>query len=78
MDSRNGTSHVRRQSVSWRITWSRAKSTAASVLGRIGTHWAAPAPVIERWGSIWTHVRPRTRASAWRKTPVTPPEASPL
>ncbi len=78
MRSRNGTSQTRRQSCSQSTTFSRAKSTAASVLGRIGTHSVAPAPVTERCGSNCTQRRPRARASACRKTPVTPPDASPL
>ena len=78
MRSRKGTSQTARQSCSSRIAWSSAKSTAASVFGRIGTHSVAPAPVTDRWGSSCTQSRPRARASAWRNTPVTPPEASPL
>ena len=62
-----------RQSCSSRITWSSAKSTAASVFGRTGTHSVAPAPVTERCGSSCTHSSPRARASACRNTPVTPP-----
>ena len=51
---------------------------AASVLGRIGTHSAAQAPVTERCGSICTRFIPRTLASALRLTPMTPAEASVL
>ena len=45
-------------------------------MGLIGTHSAEQAPVIDRCGSTCTRFMPRTRASAWRQTPTTPPEAS--
>ena len=72
------TSQTSRQSRSIRMRWIRANRKAASVFGLIGSHSADSAPVIERCGSTWTRLRPRTRASAWRQTPATPPEASTL
>ena len=56
----------------------RPKRNAASVLGLIGTHSADSAPVIDRCGSTCTRFAPRTRASASRQMPTTPPEASTL
>ena len=38
----------------------------------------AAGAVIERGGSTGTRFKPRARASAWRITPTTPPDASPL
>ncbi len=55
-----------------------AKRKATSVFGLIGIHSAEQAPVTERCGSICTRFMPRARASAWRLTPQTPPEASTL
>ena len=51
---------------------------AESVFGLIGIHSAEQAPVTDRCGSICTRFMPRLRASAWRLTPHTPPEASTL
>ena len=60
------------------MRWISPNRKAASVFGLIGTHSAETAPVMDRCGSTCTRLAPRTRASASRHTPATPPEASTL